>query len=90
VWVPILGWWEVAIGVCLLKRSWLRVALLLLAVRLPGTALALALHADTRFIEFPYAPSPEGQYLIKDLLRFGAAMVIGGTVRGENEHHAEE
>lgn len=87
VWVPILGVWEVLIGVGLLSRSLLRAALLLLAVRLPGTLLALVLHADVCFVEFPYAPSPEGQYLIKDLLLFSAAMVIGGTVRWERDLH---
>jgi uncharacterized membrane protein YkgB len=73
--VPILGWWEAAIGVCLL--------FLLLAVRLPGTLLALALKAEVCFILFPWVPSPKGQYLIEDFLLFGGALVIGGTVRVE-------
>lgn len=81
--VPILGFWEAAIGVCLLFLPLARLGLLLLAVRLPGTLLALALKLEVCFIVFPWVPSPEGQYLIKDFLLFGAALVIGGTVREE-------
>ena len=57
--------------------------LYVLAIRLPGTLLALALRTDVCFVEFPFVPSPEGQYLVKDFLLFGAALVIGGTIREE-------
>lgn len=83
IMVPILGYWEAAIGLCLIVLPLARVGLLLLAIRLPGTLLALVLSADVCFVETPWVPSPEGQYLVKDLLLFGAAMVIGGTVREE-------
>jgi len=79
-----LGVWEAAIGACLIVRPLVRVALLLLAVRLPGTLLALALKADVCFDQ-AWAPTIVGQYLIKDALLFSAAMVIGGTVREEKQ-----
>lgn len=79
--VPILGFWEVAIGICLVIHPLTRVGLLLLAIRLPGTLLALILRADVCFVQFPLVPSLEGQYLVKDFLLFGAALVIGGTIR---------
>lgn len=80
--VPLLGWWEVGIGIGLLVRPMIRVALLLLAIRLPGTALALVLHPEITFADSVLSPTPAGQFLIKDLMLFSAAMVIGGTVRG--------
>ena len=83
IMVPILGVWELAIGICLFFSPLLRIALLLLAIRLPGTLLALLLKADICFVEAPWVPSLEGQYLVKDFLLFGAALVIGGTVREE-------
>lgn len=79
--VPLLGWWEVAIGVCLIVRPLIRIALLLLVIRLPGTVLALVLLPDVCFVSPPWIPTIEGQYLIKDLAIFGAALVIGGSVR---------
>lgn len=84
VMVPILGWWEVAIGLLLLVRPWVRGALLLLLVRLPATVLALLIHPEICWVSFPLAPTPEGQYLLKDVTLFFAALAIGGTVREES------
>lgn len=81
VTVPLLGLWEVAIGVGLLWPRMVRIAILLLAVRLPGTLLALAIHADVAFEGSLLVPTVAGQFLIKDLLLFSSALVIGGAVR---------
>lgn len=76
VMVSVLGWWEVAIGLSLLIRPFLRVAVLLLVIRLPGIILAFVLEPDVCFVTFPFAPTPEGQYLIKDLALFFATLAI--------------
>lgn len=81
VFVPILGWWEVAIGVGLLIRPLLRVALFLLFLQMPGTALPLVLLPQVCFTQFPHGLTLEGQYIIKNLTLISAAIVIGGTVR---------
>jgi uncharacterized membrane protein YkgB len=83
VMVLILGWWEVAIGVCLLARPLLRVAILFLAIRVPGILLAFLLEPEICFVSFPFAPTPEGQYLIKDLTLFFAALALAGFIREE-------
>ncbi|MBT4978154.1 MAG: hypothetical protein HOL51_05810 [Gemmatimonadetes bacterium] len=83
IFVPMLGWWEVAIGVGLLFRPLLRIALSLLFLQLPGTALPLVLLPEICFTDSPFALSLEGQYIIKNLILISAALVIGGTVR----HH---
>jgi len=80
VFIPLLGWWEVAIGVCLLIRPLVRVAILLLVLRLPGVILAFILKPDVCFFSFPFAPTPEGQYLIKDLVIFIATLAIMGAL----------
>lgn len=79
VMVPILGWWEVAIGVLLMVRRWVPGAILLLAIRLPATVLALVVHPEVCWVRFPLAPTPEGQYLLKDVALFFAALAIAGT-----------
>lgn len=79
--VRVLGAWEVLIGLCLLWSPLVRIAIPLLLLRLAGTAAALVLRGDVCFAGVPWVPTPEGQYLIKDLLLLGAALVIGGTVR---------
>lgn len=74
--VPMLGWWEVAIGVALILPGFNRLALLLLLIRLPGTVLSLVLFPETCFVDFPFAPTPQGQYLIKDVVLFFATLAI--------------
>jgi len=81
VFLPILGWWEVAIGVGLLFRPLLRVALLLLFLQMPGTVLPLLLLPEVCFTQFPFGLTLEGQYIIKNLTLISAALVVGGTVR---------
>jgi uncharacterized membrane protein YkgB len=81
IFVPFLGWWEVAIGVTLLFRPLVRIAILLLFLQIPGTFLPLVLLPEVTFSHFPYALTTEGQYIIKNLIIIGAALVIGGTVR---------
>lgn len=83
VMVLVLGWWEVAIGLCLLVRPLLRVAILFLAVRVPGILLAFVLEPEICFVSFPFAPTPEGQYLIKDLTLFFAALALAGFLGEE-------
>ncbi len=84
VFVPVLGVWEVIIGLCLLYRPLIRLGILLLAVQLPGTFLPLVLLPEVTFLTFPYALTVEGQYIVKNLVIIGAALVIGSTVRNED------
>lgn len=81
LFVPVLGVWEVLIGLCLLYRPLIRVGILLLFLQLPGTFLPIVLLPDVVFTTFPYGLTVEGQYIIKNLVIIGAALVIGGTVR---------
>jgi len=79
--IPLLGWWEVAIGVGLLFRPLIRPAIFLLFLQMPGTFLPLILLPDVCFTEFPWGLTLEGQYIIKNLILISAALVIGGKVR---------
>lgn len=77
----VLGVWEVLIGVGLLFRPFLRIAIALLFLQMPGTMLPLVLLPDVCFTAFPYGLTMEGQYIIKNLVLIAAALVVGGTVR---------
>jgi len=80
--LPILATWEVLIGLGLLSGRYLRATLLLLFLQMPGTMLPLVFFPSETFVKFPYVPTLEGQYIIKNLVLIGAALVIGATVRG--------
>lgn len=85
LFVPILGWWEVAIGICLLFRPLIRLGILLLFLQIPGTFLPLVIVPSATWVSFPYAPTIEGQFILKNLVIIGAALVVGGTVREEDD-----
>lgn len=84
VFFPILGWWEVAIGVALFFRPLVRVALFLLFAQMVGTFLPLIVLPEVVWTHFPYALTTEGQYIIKNLVLLSAALVVGGSVREES------
>lgn len=88
LFVPILGVWEVTIGLCLLYRRLIRIGILLLAAQMPGTFLPLILLPDVVFTVFPYGLTIEGQYIVKNLVLISAALVVGGTVRSRQRRQS--
>ena len=90
-WVALIGWWEVAIGMAFLFRKTLRIAIALLFLQMIGTFMPLVLLPSVTFQagHIPYAPTMEGQYIIKNLLIIAAAFVVGGTVRETDDKTLE-
>ena len=80
IFIPILGVWEVAIGVCLFLTPLIHAGLFLLARQMPGTFLPLILLLEVRFVNFPCDLTLEGQYIIKNLVLIGAAVVVGSRL----------
>jgi uncharacterized membrane protein YkgB len=69
-----------AIGLCLLVPSFFRVGLFLLALQMPGTFLPLILLPEVCFQSVPFNLTLEGQYIVKNLVLIGAAIVVGGRL----------
>ena len=80
--LPVLAAWESLIGIGLILNRWMRGVLFLLAVQMAGTFTPPLLFPSETWSVFPIAPTLEGQYIIKNLVLLGAAMVVGATVRG--------
>lgn len=78
--VPLLGLWEVAIGVTFLFAPLTRVAIFLLVLQMPGTFLPLVLLPEVCFTVFPFGLTLEGQYIVKNLVIIGSALVIGSRL----------
>lgn len=85
-WLAVIGWWEVAIGLTFLSRLTLRLAIALLFLQMVGTFMPIVIlpHVVFQAGHIPYAPTMEGQYVIKNLVIISAALVIGGTVRRDS------
>jgi uncharacterized membrane protein YphA (DoxX/SURF4 family) len=80
--IIILAVWETLIGIGLLSGKFLRVTLLLLFTQMIGTMSPLFLFPTETFTRFPFVPTLEGQYIIKNIVLISAGLVVGATVRG--------
>ena len=80
IFIPILGVWEMAIGLCLLYAPFIRAGLFLLALQMPGTFLPLIILPEDCFIDIPFNLTLEGQYIVKNLVLIGAAIVVGSRL----------
>ena len=80
--VPVLGVFEVIVGIGLLFRIALRMVLGLFAFQMLGTFLVLALLPEISFENGnPLLLTVEGEFVVKNLVLLSAGMVIGATVR---------
>lgn len=80
--LPVLAAWECLIGVGLLGGWWMRATLALLAAQMLGTLAPLFLFPAECFTRVPFAPTLEGQYIVKNVVLVSAALVVGATARG--------
>jgi uncharacterized membrane protein YphA (DoxX/SURF4 family) len=80
--IPVLAAWECAIGLGLITGLFMRATLPLLLLQMLGTVTPLFFFPAETFTRIPYAPTLEGQYIIKNIVLVTAAIVLGATVRG--------
>lgn len=76
-----LALWEVIIGIGLISGKFMRETLLLLFLQMIGTFTPIFLFPGEVFNHIPYAPTLEGQYIIKNIVIISAAIVLGGSLR---------
>jgi uncharacterized membrane protein YphA (DoxX/SURF4 family) len=74
---------ECAIGIGFLYGRFMRLTLVLMTFQMVGALSPLVLFPETVFTLGLYAPTLEGQYIIKNVVLIGAALVLGTTVRGD-------
>ena len=80
--VLILAAWECLIGLGLIFGVFMRATLFLLWLQMLGTITPIFFFPHEVFAHIPYAPTLEGQYIIKNIVLVSAGIVIGATVRG--------
>ena len=76
-----LAAWEVLIGVGLVSGKFMKATLLLLFLQMIGTFTPIFLFPSEVFNHIPYAPTLEGQYIIKNIVIISAAMVLWGRLK---------
>lgn len=80
--ILILAICECLIGIGLIFGLFMRATLLLLFLQMLGAITPLLLFPHQAFTHVPYAPTLEGQYIIKNIVLISGGIVIGATVRG--------
>jgi uncharacterized membrane protein YkgB len=88
--IPMLATWECAIGLGLLARRCMRVTLALLALQMSGTFMPLVLFPAESWTHLAYAPTLEGQYIIKNIVLIAAGVLLAATMRGGRVVASEE
>ena len=81
----ILAIWETLIGIGLIYGKYLRLILFLLFTQMLGTLTPLVIFPSETFTYFPFVPTLEGQYIIKNLILISAGLVVGTTVDTKNQ-----
>lgn len=83
IFIPILGIWEVIIGLSLIIKRLNRLGILLLFMQMIGTFLPLIILPEVTWSGF-LIPTLEGQYIIKNLVLISSGLVIGSQVRNKD------
>ena len=82
LFVPFLGFWEMAVGAGLLLGIALRLTLFLFWLQMAGTFLVLVLRPDIAFqAGNPLLLTTEGEFVIKNLILIAAGLVVGGSLQ---------
>lgn len=79
--VPLLGVFEVVVGLGLLLRRALRVVLALFVLQMLGTFLVLMVQPDVAFQDSnPLLLTTEGEFVVKNLVLLSAGLLIGSRL----------
>jgi hypothetical protein len=78
IWVKIIGIWEIFIGIFFLSAKTVKLALILLFLQMTGTFIPLFKLTHICFQDnmVPFAPTLEGQYIIKNIIIIASALLL--------------
>jgi putative oxidoreductase len=80
--VPLLGVFEVVVGLGLLLGRLLRIVLALFALQMMGTFLVLLIQPEVAFQDGnPLLLTTEGEFVIKNLVLLSAGLMIGSRLK---------
>ncbi len=80
--VPLLGVFEVVVGIGLLLGRWLRIVLALFVLQMMGTFLVLVIQPEVAFQDGnPLLLTTEGEFVIKNLVLLSAGLMIGSRLK---------
>lgn len=89
--VPVLGVFEILVGVGLLLAKAMRLVLLLFALQMVGTFIVLIIRPDLAFQNGnPLLLTTEGEFVVKNLVLLSAGMAVGARLPTLPSWHAND
>lgn len=82
VFMPLLGWWEAAVGLLFVFRRTVGLAVAFMIPQMLSTMVALVFLPGITFIAAPLVPSAAGMYIIKNWVLLSGGLVVLSSVRG--------
>lgn len=82
VFMPVLGWWEALVGLGLLFRRTIRLAVGCMMVQMAATFVPLLVVPDITFHSPPFFPSTPGFYVIKNVVLLSGGLVLASSYDG--------
>ncbi len=82
--VPLLGFFEIVIGLGLLCRRFLRLTAFILLLHMMGAAAPVVVLPDQVFVQAPFVLTLEGQYILKNIVIVTVALAIGSTIHSKS------
>lgn len=83
IFIPILGFFEVMIGLGLLVKRFIPYSVSLLLLHMVATFFPIVILNSSCFDAFPYCPTLVGQYIIKNIVLTSGALVVAGKYKSE-------
>lgn len=81
--IPVLGIWETLIGLMLLFKPTVRLAVLMIYLHLPGTFLPFLTYPESVMTQQVFELTLVGQYVVKNLMILVMAIMIGGAAKSQ-------
>jgi uncharacterized membrane protein YkgB len=78
IFIPSLGFFEVLIGLGLLLKRFIPITIVLQLGHMVATIIPFFILQSACFKAFPFEPTMEGQYIIKNLVLLAGSLVIAG------------
>ena len=82
--IVMLATWESLIGIGLISGVMMRATLLLLFMQMAGTLTPLVFFPHETFTRAPFAPTLEGQYIIKNIVLISAGVLLYARLRARD------
>lgn len=82
VFMPVLGWWEAFVGLGLLSRRTIGLAVGCMMVQMGATFVPLFVVPEVTFHSAPFAPTTPGFYVIKNFVLLSGGLVVASSYGG--------